>query len=213
MNDAERRQTVSQAYANARRLHALSRDVLDTASIESGELPYAFQVIDLRPAVQSAVDAILSPDHELVVASADVDVAVRADPERIQQVLANMLDNAIKNAPVGSRIDVRVVTSGDDALVEVSDRGLGLTEDELERSFEKFSRGRHATVTGTGLGLYICRKIIDAHGGRIWAARRAGGGATVSFTLPLVSATADDATTDDAREPGETTPVSGPSGH
>ena len=69
MNDAERRQTVSQAYANARRLHALSRDVLDTASIESGELPYAFQVIDLRPAVQSAVDAVLSPDHEVVVAS------------------------------------------------------------------------------------------------------------------------------------------------
>ena len=206
MNDAERRQTVSQAYANARRLHALSRDVLDTASIESGELPYAFQVLELRPAVQGAVDAVSSADHELVL-SADTDVAVRADPERIQQVLANMFDNAIKNSPVGSRIDVRVARAGDDALVEVSDRGLGLTEDELERSFEKFSRGRHATVTGTGLGLYICRKIIDAHGGRIWAARRAGGGATVSFTLPLVSpATAEQPAT------AETTPVSGPSG-
>ena len=168
--------------------------MLDTASIESGELPYAFQVIDLRPAVQSAVDAILNPNHEVVVESADTNVAVRADPERIQQVLANVFDNAMKNSPVGSRIDVRVSLSGDDALVEVSDRGLGLTEDELERSFEKFSRGRHATVTGTGLGLYICRKIIDAHGGRIWAARRAEGGATVAFTLPLVpAATSDDA--------------------
>lgn len=213
MSDVERRQAVAQAYSNARRLHALSRDVLDTASIESGELPYAFQVIDLRPSVQSAVDAILSPDHEIVVASDDVDVSVRADPERIQQVLANVLDNALKNAPVGSRVDVRVASSGDDALVEVSDRGLGLTEDELERSFEKFSRGRHATVTGTGLGLYICRKIIDAHGGRIWAARRPGGGATVSFILPLVlPATAAHETADDAREPGASTPVSGPSG-
>jgi signal transduction histidine kinase len=219
MNEAERRHTVSQAYANARRLHALSRDVLDTASIESGELPYTFQVLELRPAVQSAVDAISNPDHELVL-TADVDVAVRADPERIQQVLANMFDNAMKNSPVGSRIEVHVARTGDEALVEVSDRGLGLTEDELERSFEKFSRGRHATVTGTGLGLYICRKIIDAHGGRIWAARREGGGAVVAFSLPVVSTTPADpsATTSpsapvaDARPSGETTPVTEPSG-
>ncbi len=129
MNDDDRRQTVSQAYANARRLHALSRDVLDTASIESGELPYAFQVIDLRPAVQTAVDAILSPNHELVVVSSEVDVSVRADAERIQQVLANMLDNAIKNSPVGSRIDVRVAISGEDALVG------------RERSWSRFDRG------------------------------------------------------------------------
>jgi signal transduction histidine kinase len=194
MDDVERRQTVGQAYANARRLHALSRDVLDTASIESGELPYAFQVIDLRPAVSSAVDAILNREHEVVIASSDAAVEVRADPERIQQVLANMLDNAIKNSPAGSRIDVIVGSEGGVAQVEVCDRGLGLSEDELDRAFEKFSRGRHATVTGTGLGLYICRKIIDAHGGRIWASRRAGGGATVSFTLPLVDAPSGDTT-------------------
>jgi signal transduction histidine kinase len=146
-----------------------------------------------------------------LVLSADVDLEVRADPERIQQVLANMFDNAIKNSPVGSPIDVRVARTGDDALVEVSDRGLGLTEDELERSFEKFSRGRHAGVTGTGLGLYICRKIIDAHGGRIWASRRHGGGAVVSFILPLVAPAAPDPTTEGVRAPSESTPVSGPS--
>ncbi|HEV3225367.1 MAG TPA: ATP-binding protein [Acidimicrobiales bacterium] len=187
MNDAERRQTVAQAFANARRLHALSRDVLDTGSIESGELPYAFQVIGLDAAAQAAVDGVLSRDHEIVLMHSDVELPVRADPERIQQVLANMLDNAMKNSPVGSRIDVRVATDQDNALVEVSDRGLGLTEDEIGRLFEKFSRGRHATVTGTGLGLYICRKILDAHGGRIWAERRDGGGATVAFALPLVA--------------------------
>ena len=209
MNDADRKHTVAQAFANARRLHALSRDVLDTASIESGELPYAFQLIDLKPAVQSAVDGILSPNHEIVVSCVDADVPVRADPERIQQVLANVLDNAMKNAPVGSRIDASVNLRGIDALVEVSDRGLGLSEEELERSFEKFSRGRHATVTGTGLGLYICQQIIGAHGGRIWATRRAGGGATISFTLPLVVAPPEDAG-DDAARAATTTPVSGP---
>ena len=208
MNDDERRQTVTQAYANARRLHALSRDVLDTASIESGELPYAFQVIDLSTAVQSAVDGILSANHEIVVEGSDDELPVRADPERIQQVLANMLDNAIKNSPVGSRIDVRVAASDGNALAEVCDRGLGMTEEELERSFEKFSRGRHATVTGTGLGLYICRKIIDAHGGRIWAARRTGGGAVVSFTLALVAEEPGGSPQDD-----DTSSVSEPSGH
>jgi signal transduction histidine kinase/type II secretory pathway pseudopilin PulG len=198
MNDTERRQTVGQAYANARRLHALSRDVLDTASIESGELPYAFQEIDLRSAVQSAVDAVLSPDHEIAIVRSDTPVEVRADPERIQQVLANMLDNAIKNSPVGSRIDVLVTTGAEGALVEVSDRGFGLSDAELERVFEKFSWGRHATVTGTGLGLYICRNIIDAHGGHIDAARREGGGATVSFTLPLVAPAGGEAGTEAA---------------
>jgi signal transduction histidine kinase len=185
MKDDDRRHALTQAYANARRLHALSRDVLNTASIEAGELPYAFEVVDLATAAQGAVDGLLNPDREVVVTVDAADASVRADPERIQQVLANMLDNAVKNSPVGSRIDVRVATSGTDALVEVSDRGLGLTEEEVERSFEKFSRGRHANVTGTGLGLYICRKIIDTHGGRIWAARRDGGGATVAFALPL----------------------------
>jgi signal transduction histidine kinase len=185
MKDGDRRHALTQAYANARRLHALSRDVLNTASIEAGELPYAFEVVDLASAAQSSVDGILNPEREIVVSSDAIDAEVRADPERVQQVLANMLDNAIKNSPVGSRIDVHVGTVGDDALVEVSDRGLGLSADEVEKSFEKFSRGRHANVTGTGLGLYICRKIIDTHGGRIWAAPRAGGGATVAFTLPL----------------------------
>jgi signal transduction histidine kinase/type II secretory pathway pseudopilin PulG len=192
LSDAERRRTVTQAYANARRLHALSRDVLDTASIEAGELPYSFEVLELLPAVQIAVDGIPNPDRDVVVTGADEDVAVRADPERIQQVLANMLDNAIKNSPAGSRIDVRVSVAGENAEVEVSDRGLGLTDDDSERSFDKFSRGRHTTIAGTGLGLYICRMIVNAHGGRIWAARREGGGATIAFTLPLVRAQARD---------------------
>ena len=187
LSEDDRRTTVTQAYANARRLHALSRDVLDTASIEAGELPYAFEVVDLRAAAATAVHALPTAEHEVVISGSDEPIEAHADPERIQQVLTNILDNAMKNSPLGSRIDVVVDTSGGDALVEIGDLGLGLTDDEFERSFDKFSRGRHTGVTGTGLGLYICRMIVNAHGGRIWAERREGGGATIAFTLPLAA--------------------------
>ncbi|GAC1315586.1 MAG: hypothetical protein NVSMB12_11470 [Acidimicrobiales bacterium] len=188
LNDAERRRTVGQAYANARRLHALTRDVLDTASIEAGELPYSFEPVDLRSAVGAAVDALPPGDHRVRVGGADGPLAVRADPERIQQVLTNLLDNAVKNSPTGSEIEIRTAaTPVGEALVEVSDRGAGMVEDELERAFDKFTRGRHPTTRGTGLGLYISRQIVDAHGGRIWAERRPGGGTTVSFALPLAA--------------------------
>jgi signal transduction histidine kinase len=202
LSEPERLRTVGQAYANARRLHALTRDVLDTTSIEAGELPYSFETVEVGPAVQVATDAVSAPGHVLEVHVEGEPLMVRADPERLQQVLANLLDNAIKHSPADSTIDLRVASSGGQALVEVNDRGAGITDDELKRAFEKFSRGRHASVKGSGLGLYICRKIIDAHGGRIWISRRDGGGATVSFTLPLVStAPGEESEAGDGHEP------------
>ena len=192
MPDDERRQTVAQAYVNARRLHALTRDVLDTASIEAGQLPYAFEVIDLRVAVQAAVDALPATSRDVSVAVDDEPLFVRCDPERIQQVLANLLDNATKNSPADSPVELSVAADGaQQVVVEVSDRGAGITDVEMERAFDKFSRGRHNGTRGTGLGLYICRKIIDAHGGRIAASSRPGGGATLAFTLPRVTVAAE----------------------
>jgi signal transduction histidine kinase len=189
MTDHERRQAVSQAFANARRLHALTRDVLDTTSIEAGELPYVFEVTDLGPAIRAAVDAIqLSHDHQVAVDAVDQPFVVRADPDRLGQVMTNLLDNAAKNSPRGSTIEVHLNATDGEVVVEVCDRGLGMTPDEIARAFEKFTRARHGTVQGTGLGLYICKKIIDAHGGRIWASPRDGGGATLGFALPLASA-------------------------
>ena len=185
LSDEERRQAVGQAFSNARRLHALTRDVLDTASIEAGELPYSFQTIDLGAAAQAVVQSTPAREHHIVLSGNDVPLEVQADPERIQQVLVNLIENAIKNSPTGSTVEVRLASSaGGMVMAEVSDRGLGMTDDEISRAFEKFSRGRHSTIQGTGLGLYICKKIIDTHGGTIWAERRDGGGATVAFRLP-----------------------------
>jgi len=112
---------------------------------------------------------------------------VNADPERVQQVLTNLLDNAAKNSAPETPIDVSVTTAGRDVEVSVTDRGAGIPSDELSRVFDKFVRGRATDTRGTGLGLYICKRIIAAHGGRIWADSEPGG-TTLTFSLPMVSA-------------------------
>jgi signal transduction histidine kinase len=196
MSETDRRNALARATTNARRLHALTRDVLDTASIESGELSYAFEVIDIGAEVSSAATAAqdLQPGRPITLSTPDAHAWVRADPERIQQVLTNVLDNATKNSPPESPVTVEVTSTDDEVQVGVTDRGAGIAADELTRVFDKFVRGRAADTTrGTGLGLYICQRIVDAHGGRIWASSEPGTGTTITFTLPLVSAPASPA--------------------
>jgi two-component system sensor histidine kinase KdpD len=103
----------------------------------------------------------------------------------IEQVLANLLENAAKYSPPGSQIDLSARADSGEVVVEVADRGQGIPGGEEERIFEKFYRAKPVTVGGAGLGLAICRAIIEAHSGRIWASNRPGGGAAFRFTLPL----------------------------
>jgi two-component system sensor histidine kinase KdpD len=106
----------------------------------------------------------------------------------LEQVLMNLLDNAAKYAPAGTPIDIHAWIDNGEALVQVADRGPGLAAEDLGRVFEKFYRGVQATAPvsrGAGLGLAICSAIIQAHGGRIWAENRPGGGACFWFSLPL----------------------------
>jgi two-component system sensor histidine kinase KdpD len=110
---------------------------------------------------------------------------VPIDEVLIEQVLLNLLDNAIKYAPSASPIELSARALPDEVLVEVADRGPGIPPGDEQRIFEKFYRARPAVAAGIGLGLTICRGIVEAHGGRIWADNREGGGAVFSFTLPL----------------------------
>jgi two-component system OmpR family sensor kinase len=192
MADDERRRAVGRSLSSARRLHALTRDVLDTGSMEAGGLSYTFTASDLREEVQSAVTATqdLLPDRTIQLSLPDVPIWVSCDQERIAQVLTNLLDNAVKSAP-GSALEVSLQTRGSSAFVSVIDHGPGMNEAELARAFDKFVRGRTSTPAGTGLGLYISKQIIDAHGGQIEAKSVEGRGATVSFSLPLVDAPVD----------------------
>jgi signal transduction histidine kinase len=194
MAEDERRRAIGRSLSSARRLHALTRDVLDTGSMEAGGLSYSFSTADLREEVSSAVLATqdIMPDRTIRLNLPDDPAWVRCDRERITQVLTNLLDNAVKSAP-GSPLDITVATQGGSAVVSVTDEGPGMNEAELARVFDKFVRGRTSTPAGTGLGLYICKQIVTAHGGDITATSTEGRGATVSFTLPLVDAPVESA--------------------
>ena len=111
------------------------------------------------------------------------------DDVLIEQVLINLVDNVIKYTPAESPVEVTAQDTGTAVLIEVADRGPGLPPGEEHRIFEKFHRGDATpSVRGAGLGLAICRGIVRAHGGRIWAENRPGGGVAVRFTLPLKEA-------------------------
>jgi two-component system sensor histidine kinase KdpD len=111
---------------------------------------------------------------------------MRIDGVLIGQVLSNLLENAIKYTPTVSPIEIEAWAGGDEITVSVVDRGPGIKPGDEERVFEKFHRGTHeGAVGGTGLGLTICRAIVEAHGGRIWVENRVVGGAMFCFTLPV----------------------------
>jgi signal transduction histidine kinase len=188
LDDTERRETIDRATVNARRLQALTRDVLDVTSIEQGQIRYAFGPVDLREEVEAATLSMrdLQPERNIVLTAVDGPVWVHADGDRLLQVLGNLFDNAVTSSPPGSDITVTLSSRDGEAVVSVVDRGSGLAEGEEDTVFQKFVRGRASGIRGTGLGLYLSREMITAHGGRIWAETSTTGGATFSFALPLM---------------------------
>jgi len=110
---------------------------------------------------------------------------LHVDGVLIEKLLVNLLENAAKYTPGGSEIDVRAWKEEGRAMVEVADRGPGLAPGDEARIFDKFYRRAGPTSRGAGLGLAICRAIVEAHGGRIWAQNRPDGGAVFRFFLPI----------------------------
>ncbi len=193
MEDTERRRAVSRAWANASRLFLLSRDVLDSSSVESGQLSYSNDLFDLNDNVATAVTgaADLYPDNSINFEHTDKPVWMTGDPERIQQVVGNLIDNAVKASPPEGPITVRVGEVDGRAIISVADSGPGLSPEDLERAFEKFVRGRGRRTVGTGLGLYICRRIVEAHGGTINVRNMPTGGAVFEVELATTPSPAE----------------------
>jgi two-component system sensor histidine kinase KdpD len=172
----------------ARRMSTLVSNLLDMARIESGEVKLNLQWQPLEEVVGSALNAThgMLLNHVLEVHIPRDLPLVRIDALLIERVLVNLLENASKYTPPGSRITLAGEVLGDQLSVSVSDNGPGLAVGREEAVFQKFTRGvRESATPGVGLGLSICRAIVESHQGRIVATHRPGGGARFTFTLPL----------------------------
>jgi signal transduction histidine kinase len=170
------------------RLADLIGDVLDTSRIEAGTFSYRFADVDIAALVRDVVASASIAQSEVPLV-ADVDstqAVVRCDTDRMRQVFANLIDNAVKYSPAGSPVEVRVTRSDGQVVVAVSDRGEGISRDDQGLIFDKFGRASAGAGTkpGTGLGLYIARSIAEAHGGTLDVASAPGLGATFTLKLP-----------------------------
>lgn len=188
--EARRRQYLSVIREEGQRLTSLINDFLDLQRMESGRQNLVLVPTSLRLLVEkAAANAGDDPERPVVLDVPEQLPMVRADGDRVLQVLANLLSNARKYSPSGGQTVLSARPKDGVVEVCVSDQGLGLPSDALPRLFEKFYRVDNSDrreITGTGLGLAICRQIVTGHGGRIWAeSAGVGRGSRFSFTLPL----------------------------
>jgi signal transduction histidine kinase len=193
--------TLRTALAQTERLGTLVSELLDLSRIDAGALTLQPEVVQVAPMLEQAVaEARVAAD----VAGRDVgfrldvrppELTVRADPNRLHQVVVNLLDNAARHAPQGTDVHVVGRREGGELMLEVRDEGPGIAPEERDRVFHRFTRGERAVGGGTGLGLSIARWVVDLHGGRIavvdpdGAATGANGrpGCRIRVTLPGLS--------------------------
>jgi two-component system sensor histidine kinase KdpD len=166
------------------RLARLVQNLLETTRLESRQVRLKKELYPLEEILGSALERLKKQlqGRKVKIAIPSDLPAVPADGMLLEQVFINLFDNAVRHAPNGS-IDVSASLGPDRVTVSVADQGPGLNEEEMERVFDKFFHGK--TSGGAGLGLAICRAIVNAHGGRIWAENAKKGGAVFNFTLPL----------------------------
>ncbi|MFN0070023.1 MAG: sensor histidine kinase [Chloroflexota bacterium] len=171
------------------RLQSLVTDLLDISRIQAGRVAMAFSHIDAGELVSDAVQAmrVKSPGRKIDLALAPNLPLVRADADKLRRAIQNLIDNAIKYSPTESVITVSVHTLQNELCIAVADHGIGVPEEEQEQIFERFHRvdtSLSRTTPGVGLGLFIVKAIIHAHGGRTWV-ESAGPGRGSIFTMAL----------------------------
>lgn len=164
-------------------------DLLDFARIESGGLSLDLEYVSSGDLIRRGLEMIehhsRRKDIEFDVQMPSNPPRLACDPDRVTQVFYNLLGNAVKFSPQGSRVKVNVSHESGVLRVEIEDQGRGIPNENLELIFEKYWRVKHDSKEGTGLGLYISRKIIESHGGKLWAEHGASSGAKLIFTLPI----------------------------
>ena len=189
LSPERRQQLLEMIGAQGTRLTQITEEVLLANRLDRGDVRIDSERVDLAQLVDDAVETMREqlPDSVSLSASTSNGAAVLGDADRIEQVLVNLIDNAVKYSPDGGDVVVRTAPSADGVRVEVSDEGMGIAPGEQDAVFEKFYRAdpQHRAVPGgTGLGLYICRELVRRMGGTIGVRSQPGEGSTFYFELP-----------------------------
>jgi signal transduction histidine kinase len=185
IEDDKKREMLAQVHHDADRVTRLVTELLDISRLETGRLVLRRQLVDLAALASTVVDKVRMAHTGLDcrVEVADDVPRVYADPDKLEQVLTNLVENAAKYGSLQGMVVSAVVEEGH-VTVAVTDTGAGIPEEDLPRVFTKFFRRDHGRPTGTGLGLWISRGLVEAHGGELVATSEPGRGATFTFTLP-----------------------------
>ncbi len=179
-------------YRDSDRLANLINDLLDLSKIESGKMKMSFVEFDPISLIKRAVTVIENQAKaKSIILKLDLPLdlpKIRADETRFSQVMINLLDNAIKYSSEGGTATISANAADNLLQIDISDTGIGISEKDLPRIFERFYRvdqARSRELGGTGLGLSIVKHIVSAHGGQVWVKSELGQGSTFSFTIPL----------------------------
>jgi len=194
VDENTRRRYLAQMSGHIEALSGLIDDLFELSRLEAGDIQWSMQQVALDELVAETVEAMRPhADQKRVAVRAEVSALVapaRANPEKLQRVLLNLIQNAIRHTPADGSVTVAAVSNGTTVEVEVADTGEGVAPEERDRIFEPFFRGGEGhsrTGEGTGLGLAICRAIVEAHGGKIWLSDSRTG-TRVRFSLPSATA-------------------------
>lgn len=186
--DDRKLEMLEQVRHDADRVTRMLTELLDISRLDAGRLHLRLRPVDLAQLARAVVAkvALVEPDLDATVDFPGPFPEVEADADKVEQVLTNLVENAAKYAsPQGLRVRGSVV--GDEVAVEVFDTGAGIPAADLPRVFERFFRREEGRPTGTGLGLWISRGLVEAHGGQLTATSTEGQGSTFRFTLPMAA--------------------------
>jgi two-component system phosphate regulon sensor histidine kinase PhoR len=193
-DDAKNRaRFIEKLYKQAARMSRLIEDILDLSAIESGRVKLALEPVQLQEAACEALSPLWAKAAERKISvelSIPEELFVRADRTRLEQILRNLIDNAIKFNREGGSVTITARREDKSALVHIEDTGIGIDEQDLPRIFERLyraDRARHGAIEGSGLGLAIVKHLVRAHGGQVSVTSRVGHGSRFSFTLPLAT--------------------------
>jgi signal transduction histidine kinase len=192
--DSAARRPIDRIIRGAQRADRLIRNLLEINAIETGRVSIQRQTVEPVDLILSALES-----QQGIAADASVIIntqlspelpAIDADEERLLEVLENLIDNAVKFTPPGGLITVSAARREGELVIAVRDSGEGIVAEELLHVFDRFWQARKADRRGSGLGLTICKGIVEAHGGKIWAESTVGRGTTMFFSVPAIAARA-----------------------